>query len=143
MSNVITLPVTSFTSHDRLAAEINEIISSNKVDAVFFNKTSMLKGEYEFLVDHKEKNAFEEYEKILIQHVDRPSKFKENATSKYYCVYFDKFSQKWRYKFVRKNKVFNSKRFDTELEAAVMYDNHVYSVDGNTRKLNFPEKVFK
>ena len=140
MSNVIKLPVTSFTSHEKLAKELNRIISDEKVSAVFFNKISFTKGSYEIhLIPKSEANLKE----LVFQQVERPSKFKEDATSQYYCVYYDKSKGKYRYKFVRKGKPFNSKSFDTELDAALAYDEHVYRVDGSTRKLNFPEKVFK
>ncbi len=140
MSKLLTLPVTSFTSHEKLATELNRIIADEKVTGIFFNKDSLFKGHYEiYLQDDLAVSP----PQVITQHVDRPSKFKDNSTSKYYCVYYEKTENKWRYKFVRKGKIYSSKRYDTELQAALAYDNHVYRVDGNTRKLNFPEKVVK
>lgn len=132
MTKTVHVPINKF-SVASVIREINKHIAGRNVESIFFNPTSLLNGTLEI------KTTDSQFPNII----ERPSKFKQNATSKYYCVYFDKFSQKWRYKFVRKNKVYNSKRYDTELQAALAYDNHVYSVDGNTRKLNFPEKVFK
>lgn len=126
MSKLLTIPVSSFDSYEKVANKLNEIIADKNVKALFFNKKSLTKGSFEIYVDELVK-------------IERPSKFRENATSKYYCVYKD--GEKWRYKFVRNNKPYHSKRFNSEIEAALAYDNHVYSVDGNIKKLNFPERV--
>lgn len=44
---------------------------------------------------------------------------------------------------MRKGQQYIGERFETEYEAALAYDDHVYSVDGNALKTNFPENFKK
>ena len=76
--------------------------------------------------------------------IEKPVKFKQNATSQYYCVY--KKGNGWTYKFVNKKlnpKPFLGKIYETEVEAAYAYDAHRYEVEGDLSKLNFPEYFTK
>lgn len=70
MSKVITVPVTTFTSHDKLAQTLNEAVADKNVQGIFFNKTSLLSGQFEILIDTPkvitvEKPVFHEVEKII------------------------------------------------------------------------------
>ena len=131
MSKVITVPVTAFTSIESVIHKINKVVADKNVTGIFYTKSSLIKGEVEILID-------ENTQKVV--RIERPSKIKAGATSQYYCVYQD--GNKWTYKFVRKGVPYEG-RFDTEIEAALAYDDHVYSVDGNALKTNFPENFKK
>lgn len=132
MSKVITVPVTAFTSLENAIQKINEAVADKNVQGIFYTKSSLMKGEIEILVD-------ENTQKVI--RTERPSKFKQNASSQFYCVY--QRHNKWTYKFVRKNEVHLGESYETELEAALAYDQHVYSVDGHALKTNFPENFIK
>lgn len=132
MSKVITVPVTTFTSLESVIHRINEVVADKNIQGIFYTKSSLIKGEIEILVD-------ENTQKVV--KVERPSKFKANAQSQYYCVY--QRHGKWTYKFVRQGKSHDGKIFETEIEAALAYDDHVFSVDGNVLKTNFPENFNK
>lgn len=131
MSKVITVPVTTFTSLESVIHKINEVVADKNIQGIFYNKSSLIKGEIEILVD-------ENTQKVV--RIERPSKFKANASSQYYCVY--RKGNGWTYKFVNKKickKPFLGKVYDDELDAALAYDKHRFSVEGDLMKLNFPE----
>lgn len=128
---VISFNVNTFTSHEKIAKLLNDALADKNVRGVFFNATSLINGAFEILVD----NA-----KPEIIFMEKPSKFKQNASSRFYCVY--KKGNGWTYKFVNKKiskKPFLGKMFDDELDAAWAYDKHRFSVEGDLSKLNFPE----
>ena len=130
MADVITVPVTTFTTLEQVIHKINEVVAERDLDIrhIGYNKSSLLKGEIEILVNpHR------------IERYERPSKFKEDATSQFYCVF--KKNGKWHYKFGRKNEKYLGGGYDTEIEAALAYDRHVFAVDGHALKTNFPERL--
>lgn len=127
----------SYISVSRLSvanvvAEINRHVEGKNVHGIFFEPTSLVSGVLEIHVD-------ENTQKVI--RTERPSKFKQNASSQYYCVY--QRHNKFTYKFVRKNEIHLGESFESELEAALAYDQHVYSVDGHALKTNFPENFIK
>lgn len=130
MANAITVPVTAFTTLEHAIHKINEAVADRNLTIrhIGYNKSSLLKGEVEILVNP-----------LQVERYERPSKFKVGATSQFYCVY--KKGDKWAYKFVRKNKKYLGSGYDTELLAALAYDDHVFRIDGHTLKTNFPERL--
>ena len=126
----ITVPVTAFTTLETVIHNINEAVADRDLTIrhISYNKYSLMKGEIEILATP---NNIERYE--------RPSKFKVDATSQFYCVF--KKNGKWHYKFVRKNEKYLGGGYDTEIEAALAYDRHVFAVDGHALKTNFPERL--
>ena len=130
----IRIPVGSFETVGDVISKLNQIVAGKEITAVFYNKASLLKGEVEVFVSNpalKDKIVYRE----------RPSKFKQDASSQYYCVY--KKGGGYTYKFVNKkisDSPFLGKIYPNELEAAFAYDEHRYSVEGDLSKLNFPER---
>ena len=130
----IRIPVGSFETVGDVISKLNQIVAGKEITAVFYNKASLLKGEVEVFVSNpalKDKIVYRE----------RPSKFKQDASSQYYCVY--RKGGGYTYKFVNKkisDSPFLGKIYPNELEAAFAYDEHRYSVEGDLSKLNFPER---
>ena len=136
---IVNIPVSKF-SVASVVQEINRHVAGRNVEGLFFNNTSMLRGTLEIHTSEPE-TIITEGKTVIIE---RPSKFKQNASSQYYCVY--KKENSWTYKFVNKKlspKPFLGKRYNTEIEAAHAYDEHRYSVEGDLSKLNFPENYTK
>ena len=132
MSKFITVPVNSFTTIEQAIHRIHEEVAEKGLvlKGIFYNKTSFFRGDIDVLVEDA---------KPIVK-IERPSKFKPNATSRYYCVY--KKGNGWTYKFVNKKispKPFLGKIYETENAAAHAYDKHRFSVEGDLSKLNFPE----
>lgn len=130
----IRIPVGSFETVGDVISKLNQIVAGKEITAVFYNKASLLKGEVEVFVS---KSSLKD--KIVYR--ERPSKFKQNASSQYYCVY--RKGGGYTYKFVNKqlsDSPFLGKIYPNELEAAFAYDEHRYSVEGDLSKLNFPER---
>lgn len=123
---VIKIPINNFASLESVIAKINQSVEGKNLGGIFVNRLSLMKSEVEILLDEPQN----------VIKVERPSKIKQ-GTSSFYCVY--QRGNKWTYKFVRKNVAYNGKLFDDEMDAVLAYDAHVYSVDGHTAKLNFPE----
>ena len=130
----IRIPVGSFETVGDVISKLNQIVAGKEITAIFYNKASLLKGEVEVFVSN---SALKD--KIIYR--ERPSKFKQNASSQYYCVY--KKGGGYTYKFVNKKiseSPFLGKIYPNELEAAFAYDEHRYSIEGDLSKLNFPER---
>lgn len=130
MSKIAHIPVGKF-SVAQVVKEINKHIEGRNVEGIFFNPVSLMKGTIEIHTSDPQINA-----KII----ERPSKFKKNASSRFYCVY--RKGNGWTYKFVNKklsNKAFYGKIYDDEMDAAWAYDKHRFSIEGDLSKLNFPE----
>ena len=130
----IRIPVGSFETVGDVISKLNQIVAGKEITAIFYNKASLLKGEVEVFVSN---SALKD--KIVYR--ERPSKFKQNASSQYYCVY--KKGGGYTYKFVNKKiseSPFLGKIYPNELEAAFAYDEHRYSIEGDLSKLNFPER---
>lgn len=62
--------------------------------------------------------------------------------SEYRGVSFDKTRMKWRARFCRDNKKIHLGYFDTEISAAIAYDDFVFKL-GEKHKMNFkiPDRV--
>lgn len=124
MTKVISVNIGRYITEETVR-RINEALGGQKV---FFYSDSLL---------HCTLDIVTESPKPV---VSKPSKFKKDATSKYYYVY--KKGNYWTYKFVNKqlnNKAFYGASYTTEHAAALAYDKHRYSVEGDLSKLNFPE----
>ncbi|MER1998400.1 MAG: hypothetical protein ABS882_01390 [Lysinibacillus sp.] len=132
MTKTVNIPI-SRLSVKSVIQEINKHAEGKNLVGVFFNETSLLKGTLEIRTAEPEVVRVKEM-------VSRPVK-RDNAKSQYYCVYPK--GGKWTYQFDFKGQTHSGKYFDTELEAAQAYDSHRFSVEGNTRKLNFPEEYTK
>ncbi len=135
--NCVRIPVGSFETVGDVISKLNQAVAGKEITAVFYNKASLLKGEVEVYVNNP-------IPKDKVVYMERPSKFKQNATSQYYCVY--KKGGGYTYKFVNKkisDSPFLGKVYPTELEAAWAYDNHRYNVEGDLSKLNFPERYME
>ena len=130
----IKITVGSFETVGDVISKLNKVAAGKEITALFYNKESLLKGEVEVYVNNPAPK-----DKIVYR--ERPSKFKQNASSQYYCVY--KKGSGYTYKFVNKkisDSPFYGHLYPTELEAAHAYDEHRYSVEGDLSKLNFPER---
>ena len=124
MSNVVSVNIGRYITEETVR-RINEALGGQKV---FLYSDSLLHCTLDIIVDSPQ------------QVISKPSKFKKDASSQYYCVY--KKGNYWTYKFVNKqlsNKAFYGASYNTEHDAALAYDKHRYSVEGDLSKLNFPE----
>lgn len=124
MTKVISVNIGRYITEETVR-RINEALGGQKV---FLYSDSLLHCTLDIIVDSPK------------QVISKPSKFKKDASSKYYCVY--KKGNYWTYKFVNKrlsNKAFYGASYTTEHAAALAYDKHRYSVEGDLSKLNFPE----
>lgn len=128
MTNVVSINIGRYIT-DETIRKINEALTGNKGDnKIYFHGDSLLNCTLDIIVDSPK------------QVISKPSKFKKDASSQYYCVY--KKGNGWTYKFVNKGlskKAFYGALYKTELDAAYAYDKHRYSVEGDLSKLNFPE----
>lgn len=61
---------------------------------------------------------------------------RENFTSKYKGVHWDKFTGKWRVQVQSKEKIIRVGRFDDEIDAALAYNNAAIELQGEFARLN-------
>lgn len=65
---------------------------------------------------------------------------RDNCSSKYMGVSWCKRRNKWKAIIQSDKKVTNIGRFDTEIEAAMAYDEYAIRLHGDFARLNFPKK---
>lgn len=127
MPNKINIQVNAFTTVENIVRKINEVIAGNNVAGVFYNKTSLLQGDIEIVLD-KNTNIVE----VPVRHA------KGAGTSQYRGVYWVKKEGKWRVQLSHKGKRYTVGRFTDEIEAAKAYDKKVFELLGQDAYLNFP-----
>lgn len=67
------------------------------------------------------------------------SRKRTNATSKYKGVSFENYTGRWKVQIKRDGKTKNLGRYDTEREAALVYDKAAKEVWGQFARINFEE----
>lgn len=128
MSNIIQIKANRYLTNE-LIQNIHNATKGKTIKGIYFYGDSLINCTVDILLDEPSNRV-----------VNKPSKFKKDASSKYYCVY--KKGNYWTYKFVNKqlsNKAFYGASYTTEHAAALAYDKHRFSVEGDLNKLNFPE----
>jgi len=146
MPKVITVPVTSFTSHEKLAQALNEAVTDKNVQGIFFNKSSLLKGEFEIHTSEPsviEKPIIQEVEKIVevpLKIVNQVKK-QRGASSQYRGVC--KKGSRWYAMIQVDGKKHWCGSYLSEMAAAEAYDKKAYELLGDKAVLNFPENFAK
>jgi hypothetical protein len=94
------------------------------------------------LVDHRNNNTLDNRRsnlRIATQSQNRQNRRKrENTTSRYVGVSFDKQTNKWKVKIKTETKEIYLGRFSSEIEAAKAYDAAALKYHGEFARLNFP-----
>ncbi|MER2048173.1 MAG: AP2 domain-containing protein [Solibacillus sp.] len=126
----IKIPVGNFSAVE-IICKLNDVVAGKNVAAIFYNKTSLLKGEIEVYVSEPK-----------IVKVPVPIKqAKGHGSSPYRGVFWVKSENKWRAQFSVHGKRHTLGRFTDEIEAAKAYDKKAFEVLGTSAYLNFPEEV--
>lgn len=146
MSKVITVPVTAFTSLEQAVSKINEAVADKNVQGIFYNKSSLMKGEIEILVSAPvviEKPVKEyvevEKERIVKVPVIRNPHLEGKVKSNYTGVHRERPSHRWRASITANGKRVSLGRFDNEEDAARAYDIAAKKLHGRRATLNFKE----
>jgi group I intron endonuclease len=81
-----------------------------------------------------------EEEKKYLSKISLGKKRKENSSSKYIGVYWDKFNKKWMVMIRHNKKSWNLGRFKNEIDAAKKYDEKSWELYHDIDILNFPQQ---
>lgn len=156
MTNVLNLKVHAFQSMEKIASNLNEKIAGLNVQAIFYNRTSLLTGNFEIIVEEPQVVEIEkiveklievpvEVEKEIIKEVPlkivNQIKKQRGATSQYRGVC--KKGSKW-YAMIQVDGIKHwCGSYFHETDAAEAYDKKAFELLGDRAILNFPQNFEK